>query len=391
MLVAGEASGDALAAELVRSLREQSLLRGETADRAASAWRFPQFHGAGGPRMRAAGVDLTEDLTTHSVLGPAEVVKRLAKFVRLFNRLHRLARQLQPEGIVLVDYGGFNRRFAAAIKRDVRSHHAAFHNWNPRIVYFVSPQVWASRPGRAYQLARDVDLMLSIFPFEKDWYAKRVPQFRVEFVGHPFVDRYPPLTQRPLVRRGVPLVLLLPGSRKQEVSQHLVVMHEATRCLKEKQAVRVRVVLPDDRLLSMAREMLPASADVEVRVGGLQESLEEASLAIASSGTVTLECALAGVPAVVVYRVPELMFRVARPLIKVPFIAMPNLLADELVFPELVQSEVTAERIMAESLDLLTNAGRRAWIHERLYNISRSLGGPGAAARAASEVLRLWS
>ena len=173
MLIAGEASGDLLAAELV------SALRGQLAD--------AQFFGAGGAKMSAVGVELAFDMTQHSVIGITDVLKKILKFRRLFNQLLTLAIERKPDVVIGVDYGGFNLRFGQAIKKYVREN--PFSKWEPKIVQFVSPQVWASRPGRADKLARDSDLLLSIFPFEKAWYAKRVPQLRVEFVGHPMVER----------------------------------------------------------------------------------------------------------------------------------------------------------------------------------------------------------
>ena len=193
MLIAGEASGDMLAAELVRALR-QEMAEAEaipTADyQPLHTSLEPRFFGAGGPQMAAAGVDLAFDMTAHSVIGLSEALKNYLKFRRLFHQLFQLALERQPDAIICVDFSGFNRRFAHAIRQYTRARADWFHDWNPKIIQYVSPQVWASREGRAYQMARDYDLVLSIFPFEKEWYAKRVPQLRVEFVGHPIVDRY---------------------------------------------------------------------------------------------------------------------------------------------------------------------------------------------------------
>ncbi|MBI4324712.1 MAG: hypothetical protein HY674_05555, partial [Chloroflexi bacterium] len=180
MLIAGEASGDVLAAELVAALRQEL----------AGAPFPPQFFGAGGDRMAAAGVELACDLTAHSVIGLWEALRNYRKFKRLFEQLVRLACARQPDAIICVDFSGFNRRLAGAIRRQARARRGPFGNWHPTIIQYVSPQVWASRPGRAHALAHDVDLLLSIFPFEKPWYALRVPWLRVEFVGHPIMDRF---------------------------------------------------------------------------------------------------------------------------------------------------------------------------------------------------------
>src|SRR5271170_7251592 len=180
MLIAGEASGDLLAAELVSALL--------AASKHSEDGCVPQFFGAGGAKMAAAGVELAFDLTQHSVIGISDVLKKYFEFRRLFHQLLALAIERKPDVVIGVDYGGFNLRFGHAVKEYVRNN--PFSKWNPKIVQFVSPQVWASRPGRANLLAADCDLLLSIFPFEKDWYAQRVPKLRVEFVGHPMIGRF---------------------------------------------------------------------------------------------------------------------------------------------------------------------------------------------------------
>jgi lipid-A-disaccharide synthase len=395
MLVAGEASGDKLAAELVLALRPALLrqLSRTTHDlQPCHTGIAPCFFGAGGPLMAAAGVELVEETTTHAVFGLSEVLRHLNSFRRLLRRLAQLAWERQPEVIVLVDSSGFNRRLAAAIRRRVWAGRGSFNNWNPRIVCYVSPQVWASRPGRAYQLARDVDLLLSIFPFEPEWYAQRTPDLRVEFIGHPLVDRYPPpsLPASPEpAATSPPLVLLLPGSREQELRRHLPPMLEALRIIRTKANVRAHMVLPNEALQALAQQMATAVPDLQTRVGCLADSLAQARLAIASSGTVTLESAYFRVPTVVVYRVSWPTYWVARQIVQVPYIAMPNLLADAPVFPEFVQGDVTAENIAREALDLLLNPARRDRIRQELHHAIASLGPPGASERAAQAILRL--
>ena len=164
MVIAGEASGDLLAAELVTALKKA----------AANAQPESQleFFGAGGPAMQQAGVELAFDMTTHAVVGLVEVIRNYAKFRRLFQQLLDLAFARKPDVIICVDFGGFNRRFAHAVRE--RSKGA---NWSPRLIQYVSPQVWASRPGRAQKMAHDFDLLLTIFPFETEWYRKRLPDF----------------------------------------------------------------------------------------------------------------------------------------------------------------------------------------------------------------------
>lgn len=405
MLIAGETSGDLLAAELIAAIRRAEARRGVSCP--------AEFFGAGGPQMQAAGVDLTTDLTRHAVVGLWEVVRKLGEFKRLLDRLFRLACERQPDVIVCVDFGGFNRRFAHAVRTHVQTHRGPFHNWNPLLVQYVSPQVWASRPGRAHALARDVGLLLCLLPFEKAWYAARVPDLPVEFVGHPIVERH--LNAERGMRnaepeepcRGLgssfeshattpgsaavpaaPLVLLLPGSRRGELSRHLKAMVGAAhRILEALPGTRFRMILPTEDLRPIAGGHAAALPALAIQVGGLSESLREAALAIASTGTVTLECALFGVPTVALYKTSWPTYLVARNIVTVEFLAMPNLLAGETVFPELLQHQANPENLAREALDLLTHPDRCDVLKRKLVRIAASLGGPGASDRAAAAIL----
>ena len=404
MLIAGEASGELLATELVGALREKVIASSVDTSAEAQPLRTaltPGFFGAGGPRMAAAGVELAFDLTQHAVIGLSDVLKNYLKFRRLFHQLLRLAIEQQPDAIVGVDFGGFNLRFAKAIKNYVRRHWKEFTPWNPKIVQFISPQVWASRPGRAYEMADNLDLLLSIFPFEKAWYARRVPKLRVEFVGHPMVERYPMAEARSTVSLGssasgvrdaverVPTVLLLPGSRDDEVRRHLPVAAGAFEFLRrELPALRGTMVLPSAALVQAARTTgLPAG--LELRQGGLTDALAQADLAITKSGTITMECAFFGVPAVVFYRTSWPSYLVGRQLASVEYIAMPNLLAGEQIFPEFIQHAATPENIARAALALLGDDAGRQVVRTKLAKVVASLGGPGATTRAADAIVSL--
>jgi len=386
MLIAGEPSGDLLAAELVGSIRA------EAAAIPQSKLDAPRFFGAGGPQMAAAGVELAFDLTQHSVIGLWEVVRNYATFRRFFNQLLALACERKPGVIVCVDYQGFNSRFARAVRERSRR----FAGWRPKLVQYVSPQVWASRPGRAQRLADTVDLLISIVPFEKPWYAERVPRLRVEFVGHPIVGRHgnadatdasndsAPSTLRH--SPSTPRVLLLPGSRVGELKRHIPPMLEAVRIIRrELPAVTFCMVLPGEDLKPLANHA--AALGVAMQVGGLGAALREATVAIASTGTVTLECAWFGVPAVALYKTSGLTYMIGRQLVTVDFLAMPNLLAGREVFPEFVQNAATGGNLAHAALDLLRDDSRRASVKEQLAKVVASLGPPGASNRAAKAVL----
>ncbi len=414
MLIAGEPSGDLLASELVLALRAQ--------------WPGAKFFGAGGPQMATAGVELAFDMTQHAMVGIPTIGKFLA-LKRLANELLALGIQRKPDAVIGIDYGGFNLRFGHMVKEYVRSHPEV--NWNPKLVQFVSPQVWASRPRRASQLAVDYDLLLSIFPFEKQWYAKRVPKLRVEFVGHPMLDRIhksgaesQPLPHtrdhKPVPSSGVsshrknilPLpagegggegellksesdsgsvktVMLLPGSRKSELYRHLPVMLGALKYIQEQlPGVRAKMVLPNEEMKALA--VRAEQVGVEIQVGNLPEALAQADLAITKTGTVTMECAFFGVPAVTIYKKSLLGLAIDLGVITVKSLTMPNLMAGETVYPEFLADAATPENVAIAALRLLRDEPHRQKIKSQLAKIISSLGEPGASRRAATAISNLF-
>jgi lipid-A-disaccharide synthase len=398
MLIAGEASGDMLAAELVRELRRRLLERCSRPTRDVQPLYTsipPEFFGAGGPRMGAEGVEIAVDMTPYSVVGLVEVLKKLWTFKRLFEQLLTLAIHRQPDIIVCVDFSGFNRRFAHAVKQYVRSRRKAFLGWNPKIVQFVSPQTWASREKRAHKMARDFDLVLSIFPFEKKWYATRVPTLRVEFVGHPLIDRF--ATFRPRIQKraqhgcsAMPSIVLLPGSRSPELKRHLPVMLAAAQLITKAHPIDLAMVLPNEQLVAMARRVGGTClSSVKVRVGGLAEALLDADIAIASTGTVTMECAFFGVPTVAIYISSWSTYQIGKRIIRVAYLAMPNLLAQECLFPEFIQRAATPHNIAREVNELLASPTRCEEIRRKLASVIDLLGTAGAADRAAAVIVRL--
>ncbi len=383
MLVAGEPSGDALAAELVGELRRA------LADEPLA----PRFFGAGGPRLAAAGAEVCVDLTRHAVTGLAEVLRHLGRFRRWLAELTTLARTRQPDVVVLVDFQAFNRRLARALRRRAGPPGDWFHNWRPRLVQYVSPQVWASRPGRARALARDLDLLLCLFPFEAEWYARHEPRLRVVAVGHPILDRHPP--PQPAVRHAAetapePEVLLLPGSRAGELRRHLPVMLAAARQITARRPARLGLVLAEETLRELARGLLAgAGVNVTIQVGGLIQALDRAAVALASTGTVTLECALRGVPTVALYRTAPLTYWVGRRLATVPYLAMPNLLAGGEIMPEFLQDAATPEHLARAALEFLTDPARRETYRRQWAEVQVKLGQPGASRRAAEAIAAL--
>lgn len=384
MLSAGEPSGDLLAAEWVEAFRP---LAGPVP---------PIFFGVGGPRMAAVGVDLTTDLVRHALIGIPSI-GQLRQLRRLQDVIVEEAIRRQPDLFIGVDYFGFNGRLASRLRLASTRSDSPFHNWRPKLVQYVSPQVWASRPGRIRRLARTHDLLLSILPFEIDWYRRRVPELPVEFVGHPLVDRHSGSTVR--TELIPPLVVLLPGSRRGELMRHLPIVLETGRRLRKAHGVDLRLVLPDSVDISPFSEWLARFPEVEVSRSGVGDWLSKATIALACTGTVTLECARFGVPTIAFYRASPMTFALGKKLVTVRYLSMPNLLAcgvgeedrpgTQPVMPEFIQNEAIPEEIARLASQWLMDGNLRAEREQRLRSVAAHLGEPGASVRAARAVLRL--
>jgi lipid-A-disaccharide synthase len=239
-------------------------------------------------------------------------------------------------------------------------------------------------------MAKDFDLLLSIVPFEPEWYAARVPQLRVEFVGHPLVDRFgpPPARVESKVEKDFPSVVLLPASRPGEVKRHVPVLLGAVERIRAVfPRTQVRMVLPNEKLAEQARQLgLPP--DLPVQIGGVADALRQADLAIAKTGTITLECAYFGVPAIALYKTSWFTWQIAKRILTVKYGAMPNLRLNREIYPEFIQDMATAENIGRAAIELLKDAGRREKIRSDLVEVVASLGPGGAATRAANAILR---
>ena len=376
LLIAGEPSGDQLAAELVRALRRRT------------APLETRFFGAGGTAMAAAGVEILCDLTAHSVIGPADALRQLGRFRRAFRQLSEAARERTPDVVIGVDFGAFNLRFFKAITEMTRERSGPFHHWRPRRVQVVSPQVWASRAGRAQAMPRILDQLLSILPFEKEWYARNAPGVRVDFVGHPLVDRHglPPATHfRSAGQR--PHLVLLPGSRSGELRRHWPVVAAAAQRVIQETGARCTLVLPHEAARSALPPGIPDPEGLSIQIGNLTTTLADADVAIASTGTVTLECAWFAVPTIALYKTSWSTYQIGKRIIQVPFLAMPNLLAGKAVMPEFVQDAATSDALAEAALRLLTIPGALMEARKELAQVRQLLGPPGATERAAERIL----
>ena len=375
LIVAGEASGDLHAAGLM-----QAMLAGGAAMGAGPL----EFLGIGGPRMRAAGLRPLADAEALGVTGILEVI---GSFGRIWSAFRAVTAPLanpahRPDLVILVDYPDFNLRVAR------RAHRAGVP-----VLYYISPQVWAWRRGRVRQIARVVDRMLVILPFEEEFY--RAAGVAVEFVGHPLLDmvragRNRDQTLRPIgIDPRRPVVALLPGSRRNEVRAHLPAMLGAFRLLRQ-EFRDLQAVLPLAPTLDRAeveaevrRLALPADRPLVV-AEDRYDLVAATDAAVVASGTATLETALLGVPMVIVYRVNPVTYVMARLLSRVPHIGMPNLIAGKRVVPELVQGECRPETIARELRRILTDPPAAAATRRALLEVRGRLGSPGAAARAAT-------
>lgn len=363
MIIAGEASADAHGAGLVRALRR----------------RRPDLvcFGVGGPALRDAGVEILVDAAALAVVGITEVAVKFRALSDALGRVRRALARRRPALLVLIDLPDFNLMVAATARR-----------LGIPVLYYISPQIWAWRPGRIRQIARRVDHMAVILPFEEALYRRYgVP---VTFVGHPLMDAAPPLGAEP---PGPPRVGLLPGSRDREIERHLPPMLAAARAVsRQRPGVRWTVsVAPGVAPAFVHRIIREADAGVspETVAGGARGILAQSTLVVAASGTVTLEAAVAGTPTVIVYRVSPLSYRLGRALIRVPFIGLANLVAGAPVMPELIQDQVTGDNIAGHVLALLDDPSRCRAMRDALARVRLRLGPPGAGERVAAIAWRM--
>jgi len=366
-LVAGEVSGDRLAADLVRALKK----------------RNPELEvfGVGGPMLRAAGQQQSFDLVRHAVVGLTDVLKNLPKFLMFFRQVKAEILRLKPDVVVLVDYPGFNLRLAKALHRE---------NPPPALVYYVSPQVWAWKAGRARAMEKILERLLVIFPFEVEWFGRQAPQLKVKWVGHPLADRW--IEQAgSMASPEQPCIALLPGSRPKEIVRHWSLLLEtAGRIAREQRNVRFVTLATGPEMRQQLEEAWvrhPTSGvSLDIVSGQSLTLLNRCALAIVASGTATLECAMAGLPMLVIYKTSWFTYLLGRMLVKLPYLSMVNVLAGEKVVPEFLQNAATAERLTTAALQILRNPRGTEKMKQRIQQVASKLGGPGAAERAAGEV-----
>src|SRR6267378_3983731 len=377
MIVAGETSGDAHAAALVNELRSAEPNTGF------------EFFGATGPLMRTAGVESVVRTDDLSILGLVEIGSALPKFWRAYKLLKQAAIKKQPDAVILVDWPDFNLKLARALHRN-----------GLKIIYYISPQLWAWRGYRARSIERNVDLLLSILPFEKDWYADRGID-QVEFVGHPLAGEVHALQGRAESCRQMkldprlPIISLLPGSRRKEVERILPPMLEAAALISARRPeVQFVVVVAPSRSSEELRNIvraqratpMPLPSCLHIVSSKSREALAASDVAAVASGTATLEAALLGTPMVIVYKESAINWHTLGRLITTEHYGLVNLVAGERVVSELMQNDLTGDRLASELLALL-DSGQNHLLREKLHDVAVRLGEPGASKRAAERVL----
>jgi lipid-A-disaccharide synthase len=366
-LIAGEASGDLHGSNLIKALKERAAQDGEQLE--LRAW--------GGDRMAAAGATVVKHYRDLAFMGFTQVLLNLRTILRNITLCKQDIEDFKPDAVILIDYPGFNLRIAEHLRK----------RGGAKVLYYISPQVWAWKKGRVHAIKRDVDRMFVILPFERDWYANY--GMDVDFVGHPLLDAIQQEGTRPLGPLpgddGRPVVALLAGSRRQEVTGMLPIMLKAAERY------------PDHRFVIAAAPSLPeefyreiiGDAPVTLVFGRTYDVLRTARAALVTSGTATLETALFGVPEAVCYNGGAINVWLARRLVNIQFISLVNLIMGREVVRELIQQDLTPGTLAAELDRLLNDAPYRARVEGDLQALRAKLGGPGASAKAADGMWKI--
>jgi lipid-A-disaccharide synthase len=364
-IIAGELSGDTHAAGLMRALTQ--------------AKPSLQFSGLGGGQMHALAPAVEDWTERAAVVGLSEVLANYSYFKQRMDRCLEEITAQQPEAVILVDYPGFNLRLAKALRqRGVAT----------KILYYISPQVWAWKKGRLKTMAQVLDLMICIFPFEKPLYERS--GLRTEFGGHPMVDRVKELSKG--LAREPQLVGWFPGSRYHEVRRHFPLLLQAAQILrKEHPGTRFVVSAANEKLAQQMRDTADAAAMPEaktwIEVGTVYDLMQRCTVGAVASGTATLEAACFGLPYVLIYRVSWPTYVIGKALVRIPFIGIINVLAGREVVSELVQGSFTPESVAQQLGSLLSSAEKRQALQADLASVVATLGGGGAYERSAQLVL----
>jgi len=358
-IIAGEPSGDLHGANLIKGLKavdSQILVRG---------W--------GGDRMAAEGADIVKHYRHLAFMGFAEVAANIRTILSNLSFCKKDILEYKPDVVILIDYPGFNLQVAKFL-----------HKNNIRVVYYISPQVWAWKKNRVHTIRKVVDKLIVILPFEKEFFK----QFQVDavFVGHPLLDELPPpVAAKAFAPDERPVIAMLPGSRRQEIKRVLPVMLSVMQDFPEADFCIAGVPSIGDGFY----RKFTGDRHVKVVMNQTYQLLGNARAAMVTSGTATLETALLGVPEVVCYKGGALSYAIARKLVKVKYISLVNLIMDRPVVKELIQTDLNRYNLRGEVSNLLNNAKYRTDMFSAYSELREKLGGRGASARAAQTIYNL--
>ena len=362
MIIAGETSGDMHGAKLVGAMQKRN--------------NDLFFCGIGGKALRETGVDILIDAHEISVVGITEVFSKIPNILRSLRMVKKTFKTTRPDLLILIDFPDFNLHVAGTAKK-----------MGIPVLYYISPQIWAWRPGRTKKIGRLVDHMAVILPFEKDFYRKQ--KIPVTFVGHPLMENSLPEKQRIEDKwmNDIPAIGLLPGSRRGEIERHLPVMINAARILLKKfKTIKFIVSLSPDVEEKHIKEIVQkhkGEADFEISAGDVRKVFERCKIVMAASGTVTLESAISGTPMVIIYKISQLSYRLGKAMIRVKNIGLVNLIAGKEIVPELIQEEASATRIADTVFKMLSDSSGLKQLSLELLTLRDKLGGPGASGRVA--------
>lgn len=368
MIICGEPSGDLLAASLAKGIKD--LLPAVV------------ISGVGGKFMQEAKAEVFCQIKNLSVIGLFDALKKLPRFFALQKSILDKIKAENPDAIVLVDFSGFNLRLARKINKTIP------------VVYYVSPQVWASRPGRINTIRKYIDKMVVLFDFENEFYKKH--GITAEFAGHPLLDIVRAKAEKDIFLGGLNLakdkltIALLPGSRRAEIKNILPVMIKAAGMIKAKIPNTQFVIAKATQLSEDIYEPFIKSQGIELKLveGKTYDCLNNADFSLVCSGTATLEAAIIGNPFAVIYKMSLLNYFLYRPQVKLPCIGMVNIVAGKRIIPEFIQFQAKASDIAEEAVKTLTDPARINQIRQELAEVKKRLGEPGASLRAAKIIIK---
>jgi len=369
MIVTGEASGDLHGSRVVEAIWQQNA--------------EVEVYAVGSKYMEQAGAEILVDSSCLGVVGITEVMERFGSIIKAYWNLKNFIKKSGINLLILIDFPDFNLMLAKVARR-----------LEVPILYYISPQIWAWRPGRLQKIARLINKMAVIFPFEVPIYQNA--GLSVQFVGHPLLDVFGSRHRTDSFPdnfefKGNPLIALLPGSREREIKYLLPEMVRGAKILvgQKPGAKFILAAAPTINVQGLKKILATQSIDIPVVEGQTYRAITAADLVIVASGTATLETAILGKPMVIVYRVSSLSYWVGRVMVKVGWVGLVNIVAGKKVVPELIQGEARGERIAAEAMKILDDETYRMEMLRRLAEVREKLGTPGAAERVAKMALEM--